>query len=374
MAIQVIQSPGQYVFTGNPVVFQLRSDTEDYMHVAITFEGRTHQASYYPYKQGNEYRVKIDISDYLRSDSDFSYAESGNDIVSEIQGFSIPFQVKIEDYVFNGIALRGGISRQAIGRLEENGYDIFTYRLSSFFDNFLFTTRTHGREIELRETELFPFVFIHPGLPIYFKADTGEEIISNAKTAGKFCSMDVRKLLEQFSAGAKRIEVCPNGEYSFHFTILPGQRSEERYGLRFRNSLGAFEVLEVTGKAKQTPEFSEESLYETLREYDFYEQRRSRVKRSANLEIETGYKKQNELPFIMDMLQSDEIYFIYPDGESFRCHVTSENAGWRNRITEPTSIQLKIRPAVKEEFFTPKIDFSEDFDRIFVETFDEIFN
>jgi hypothetical protein len=245
-------------------------------------------------------------------------------------------------------------------------------RLFTHFDNFLFTTSTNGNEIRLKETELFPFVFIHPKYPIVFKSESGNQIAAPVKTFGTFCTMNIQKVLAKFPFGTRRIEVCPNGKYSFHFTILPGKLPEESYLLRFRNSLGAFEILEVTGKAIHTPEFSEESLYETITEYDFYEERRSRVKSKGVIEVETGYRERYEFSFIQDMIQSDEIYFIYPDGEFFRCHVTAEGAKWRHRITEPTSIKLKIRPVVEEEFSLPELDLSDN--RIFSRTFSLTFN
>ena len=77
----------------------------------------------------------------------------------------------------------------------------------------------------------------------------------------------------------------------------------------------------------------------------------------------------------MDMIKSDEIYFIYPDGDSFRCHVKADSVQFRHLKTKPTSINLKIRAVTDEEFITTKIDITDDiFNRIFDETFDETFN
>jgi len=265
---------------------------------------------------------------------------------------------QINEYinVFDGIALRGGISNQAYRFLSENGYNMFTFRLMYYSYQFLFTTRTHGKEIRIKETELYPFIFLHPGTRIVFKSEFGDEISTLEKTSGTVCAMDIHSVLEQMTKGTKRIDVCPDGKYAFHFAILPGKLSEERYLLRFRNSLGAFEMLEVTGRALHNPEFSEKNLWESINDFNFYEERRSRMKNKGIIEVETGYKERSEFPFILDLIQSDEIYFIFPDGDIFRCHVKSDSAQFRHLMTEPISVKLKIRQVIEEEFITPKFE------------------
>ena len=364
MAIKIIKEPKKYSFTGNPVVFELSTESDEPVPVEIsdTEGGKAHSTMYYPFLlPDGSYKINMNISDFLHFDNTVDIPK--NEIISVLQGFSRYYYVKIgkpgDSYIFYGYALRGGIGERAMQRLHENGYDMFTYRLSQSFEQFLFTTRTNGKEIRVKETELYPFVFMHPGLPVVFKSESGDEISTLAQPAGTFCAMDLRPLTEQFPPGTRRIEVCPSGQYAFHFTVLPGKSSEERYLLRFRNSLGAFEMLEITGRAMHAPEFSEENLWETLTDFDFYEERRSRVKSNGIIEMETGYKERDEFPFIIDLIQSAEIYFIYPDGDSFRCHVKTDGVQYRNLMTEPTSVKLKIRPVVEEEFLTPKIEFPE---------------
>ena len=311
--IKITKYPNDYCFTGNPVVFEALTDTQDAIAVEIAMAGKIQHATYYPFRIAeNSFKVSMNLSDYLRFENKIDISES--EIISVIQGFVLPFEVKIgTDYIFNENALRGGISNQAFRKLEENGWDIFTYRLASSFDQFLFTTRTNGKEIRIKETELYPFVFRHPGLPIVFRSESGEQISTPEQDVGTFCSMNIRSVLERLPAGTRRIEVCPDGEYSFHFTLLPGKLSEEKYLLRFRNSLGAFEMLEVTGKAMHNPTFSEENIWDTLTDFGFYEERRSRVKSRSAIEVETGYKERDEFTFILDMIQSDEINFIHPE-------------------------------------------------------------
>jgi len=353
MAITIIKEPGTYSFTGNPVIFEATSDSNEPVSVEITFCDKTYHTTYYPFKNpDNSYKTIMNISDFLKFYNKIDIPE--NEIISAIADFAMPFKVKIGAYTFNGLALKGGISNYAMYKLSEMGYDIFSYRLSNSSEQFLFTTRSNNKEIILKETELFPFIFIHPGIAIVFKTESGEEISTPAETAGTFCAMDIKSVLEQFSPDTKRINVCPGGEYAFHFKILPGKLSEEKFLLRFRNSMGAFEVLEVTGRAMHNPSFSDESVWEEMNELNFYEERRSRIKNRGIIDVETGYKERHEFPFILDLIQSDEIYFQYPDGETFRCHIKADGTQYRNLMTEPTSVKFKVMEVLNEEFVIPR--------------------
>ena len=58
---------------------------------------------------------------------------------------------------------------------------------------------------------------------------------------------------------------------SFPFNIIPGQLSEETYLIRFRNSLGAYERIEVTGIASHNVELEEEDTFNSFTDFDFFE-------------------------------------------------------------------------------------------------------
>jgi hypothetical protein len=74
------------------------------------------------------------------------------------------------------------------------------------------------------------------------------------------------------------------------------------------------------------------------------------------------------------MIKSDETYFLFSDGDRFKCYVSAEDVNFYHRITEPTSIELTVEEVYEEEFCSPDFEFSEDDFRIFDYTFDESFN
>lgn len=378
MSFTVIRIPYIYSFAGNPVIFELETDSPDAIDIEVIFRNESKYASFEPFQAGSAYKVKIDLSGYLSVKEAPLNIEEGYP-VTPLADFMLSYSVKIgEDYSYDGYVFQGGISNRAFLKLAQAGYDIFSYRLGSHFEQFLFTTRTHAREIRIREAELYPFVFIHPGIDIEFKSGSGNIIKTDVFTEGTICTMDIDAVRNEFKLlydeVPNHINVCPAGELSFSFNILPEQDIEEKYLIRFRNSLGTYEQIEVTGRAIHNPTLNDENLYNSLNDLDFYVESRDRTLSRNTIEVETGYKTRAELPFVLDLIKSSEVYFLFPNGDSFRCHVTSDNIEFYHRMIVPTSIPLTVREVTDEEFYTPVVDFSIASDTgIFDDTFDDTF-
>ena len=155
------------------------------------------------------------------------------------------------------------------------------------------------------------------------------------------------------------ISVLIDGKSFFNVTITPAQIAEEHVILRFKNSLGAYEQIEVTGAAVRTSQFSEENTWLTPHRDGYYEELRDRLTTKEGVTVQTGYKSKDELAFIKDLLKSDEIYYIDPEAiynqKSNRCHVTTEKYEYTKRNASPESIPLKIRFVTEETFESPDI-------------------
>lgn len=375
--ITITREPREYSFIGNNILFELEADSANMITIEIIFRGESFYSTYTPFQSGDKYKLKIDVSGrFYIPDKELHFAMGG--VIAPLSDFAYPYTVNIgEDYSFSGTAFRGGISNKNFALLASNGYDIFSYRLGSAYTQFLFTTRTNTTEVRLRETELFPFVFLNKEVPISFVSESGNKIEVISTGLGPVCSLDIFSLRElftqQYGETPEQIKVLSAGSPAFSFFIEPGQTSEERYILKFLNSLGTYEMLEVTGRAEHAPEFSEENLYDTFSDFNFFEERRERVLSRGIIEVETGYKKRTELPFVLDLIKSPEIYFIYPNGEAFRCHVACESYKYFHQMVAPASIPLTVREVSDERFYTPKVDFNLFDDGIFDDDFDDEF-
>jgi len=370
-----IQEPHEYCFAGNPVVFELMVDSDNLVNVEVIFNNESKFLSYRPYKVNDQYRVYFDLYGLLslgNTPVDYTVGE----IIAPLSGFSLLYTVKIDDeYTFTGIAFRGGITKRAIEKLTDNKLNIFSARLGSHFDNFLFTIRTNAKEIKIRDTELYPFVFINPKIDFVFKSGSGNIINVPADTINDICVLDVQALIDMFALEYEEtltsVDVMPAGQEAFKITIVPGQISEERYKIKFRNSIGAFEVVEVTGIANIAPEFSEENTFETLTSYNFFKEMRDRVLSREVINVETGYKTREELSFILDMIKSDESYFIFPNGQYFQCKVSADNPAYRYKMVTPTSFALQVTDVYDEEFSMPDMEYIFGYDRYFDEHYSD---
>lgn len=377
MTITILQEPSPYCFIGNAVVFEVQTDSYAAVVVEIISNGVSQKASYYPFKKGDVYRVPFNIAGYLYISSQTSDYPEG-DPISALSDFSIPYQVKIgEDYVFDGIAFKGGIDNQTLTVLDKEGFDIFSYRLGSHFEQFLFTTRTHSKTIKLKENELYPFVFIHPGIDITFKSESGNLITIPAQTENAICVMDIATIrlnyFHQSGETPNYLEVWTAGQKAFTIQIIPKQISEESYLIKFKNSLGAYEIIEVVGTASHEPQISEPDIYQSLTGLGFYSDRRDRLSIQDIIKVETGYKTKDEILFIRDLVCSDETYFIYPNGSYFRCNVSVDKMAYKEKRVMPESIPLIITDENDSHYVSPHLDWSTLISAtgIFDDTFDD---
>lgn len=211
MVVSVLKTPGANCFLGNPICFQFRSEAYGQIDVSVSFQGETFTQSYYPFKKAGYYYYTFDISSFLYREYTSDSFKQGVEMISELSDFSIPFSVRIEkvifdpatslptDFVFNGTAFAGGVNDQQFEAFAENGLDIFSYRLDNPDKQYLFTTRSHSKTVRLKDTELYPFVFIHSGKDIVFRSESGNEITTLAKTKGTVCLLDVYKIRDKFA-------------------------------------------------------------------------------------------------------------------------------------------------------------------------------
>ncbi|OJU55640.1 MAG: hypothetical protein BGN96_12195 [Bacteroidales bacterium 45-6] len=393
MEVTVLKTPGPYCFLGNPVVFELQTAVYGAIDVSISCNGETFTQSYYPFLKDGVYRCKVDISGFLFKTNLADSFPQGLGMVTPFAGHSVPFTFTIKDsvfiffindtpvyndYIFSGTAFPGGVNDQTLALLAKNSQDIFSFRLNVATRNFLFTTRTHRNVVRLKESEMYPFLFLHPLGVISFRSGSGNSVEAVTQIEGTICLLDIYKVKDQFlsdfSENALKIEVLVGTALAFTFLIGENKTTEERYRIRFRNSLGAFEVLEVIGVASHEPEFGDETIWKELTGSNFYENRRDRVPMTETIKVETGYKSKDDLLFVRDLVCSDEAYFYYPDGTYFRCTVKADKMAYRQKKIAPTSVALVVTEVGSGKYVSPELDrASLDELGIYNETFDKTY-
>lgn len=251
----------------------------------------------------------------------------------------------------------GGISKQNYKRLCEIGKDIFNTRFFNFKNNFFLTTRTAGWRIVMKETELFPLYFFitqHLETVEVMETVTRSSLTFDRLERGVY-ALDIDALRRQFSTKNRVIpsvfDIYIAGVYSCRIVVERSDISKERYRLKFRNSLGVFEIIELTGSLSINPDYSD-SEEATFKRYDpitgsFYSDR-ERVERKQSITVETGVKRPDEVRFLMDMIGSEEVYLLDLTNFPLKVIPTVEDFSYKPRPDAPEKFTLKLDIADSE--------------------------
>jgi len=356
MITAILSQPSPNVFSGNPIVFDFNTSDDKLVIIDVKINNVKKSLSYNPFNN----RLKFDISDLFNSFFKSNFAEENTGkILNAVNDFFVNVHVDIKDdnYSFEFRVYRGGISTRLFNQFKsrQGNTNIFSYRLNNPEKQFLFTTRTNTRNIELSEDELYPFIFINPHKTIKIVSFFGNEV-SEETPDGSICSIDFESARRTFFINFNELPsffvVYVDNKSVFSVTIKHQPVTSEKYVLLFQNSFGAFEKYSVTGKAQYTPNFEEKESYTVLSEFNYFDEFRDRLKLDNYIEVETGYKTAEELIFLIDLIQSREIYFLYK-GVRERCFVQAENLNIPFILTKPTSAKLKIKLANSELFYSP---------------------
>lgn len=266
--------------------------------------------------------------------------------------------------VFNGeydeemgfIALPGGISKQNFRRMGP-GRDIFTERFCAEGTNFFLTTRTAGWRIFIKETEIYPLYFINDSWDDQFhfvEKTTGLSWYVGDLGRGIY-ALDVealrRHFFEEHGVLANSFDVYRYEKFACRIVIEQADPSRERYRLKFRNSLGVFEIIEITGEMSITPQWedAEEAIFKRYDEATAdYISCRDRIERKQKITVQTGVKRPDETRFLMDMLASDEVYLLDLTGLPVHVIPSAEEFVYMPRPESPQSFAITLELADTE--------------------------
>lgn len=247
----------------------------------------------------------------------------------------------LPDIVSNHIViypLAGGVSKQNLRACIEADKDIFDSRFLNRKLAFFLTVRSQSWLLSVRETELAPLYFIaSEGDVLALKcAVSGESVSFTCETSG-FAALDLKAVRRKFAVDCgvwpSVLDIFYNGSVGCRIVIEESVPARERYILRFRNSLGVFEKLEITGELSDEvmpSEDAEDTDTRTFRRFDtdvqdyvtFSQRRKLTHKYTVNKHV----TEPRRMPLVADALASDECwlsgkYFtemkVIPEVENF---------------------------------------------------------
>jgi hypothetical protein len=278
------------------------------------------------------------------------------------------------------IALYGGISKRAFRSLKNSGTNIFTYKLLNDAGNFFMTTRSEGKFVKIRETELLPILFVAPVVAFTVTDGTNSYAVSGL-TVGSCYALNLDAIRKKFfienNILSNVFSVKVGDAISMTFIIINAQTEKNRYYLDFLNSYGSYERMEICGKPSLENETSDSSsgfeLYDE--DIDDYVSSRDRVESTEKLTVTTGFKGESEFRFILDMLASDAIYLKGYESREIKINATAESLALAKNIEQPQEVSLMLAFADSEHNHTETLS-DEDYGnpRIFTDVFVKQFN
>ncbi|WP_368136353.1 hypothetical protein [Bacteroides caccae] len=259
-------------------------------------------------------------------------------------------------------AWKGGISKKEFKRLRNMGTDIFSLKFLNESCNFFFTTRSNDWRITMRETELYPLCFIYPGHELKITELLTGQSLAVPGTAGNFYALNLEavrlKFFTDYGVLANLFDVYSGDTFALRIGIEQSPTVRERYRLRFLNSYGTYEVFSLEGEASVTPgmDEDEDAVFRRYDEItDDYYSDRIRTEIQEAVTIKTGFKRPQEIRFLLDLLSSDDVYLAGYGREEIKVIPSAEKFSYRVRPDAPQNVTLKLTFADKESNWTGEI-------------------
>lgn len=259
-------------------------------------------------------------------------------------------------------AWKGGISKKEFKRLRNMGTDIFSLKFLNESCNFFFTTRSNDWRIMMRETELYPLCFIYPEHELKIMELLTGQSFSIPGTVGNFYALNLEavrlKFFTDYGVLANLFDVYSGDTFALRIGIEQSPTVRERYRLRFLNSYGVYEVFSLEGEASVTPgmDVDEDAVFRRYDEItDDYYSDRIRTEIQEAVTIKTGFKRPQEIRFLLDLLSSDDVYLSGYGQEEIKVIPSAEEFSYRVRPDVPQNVTLKLTFAEKESSWTGEI-------------------
>lgn len=338
----------------------------------------------------------INLSDILESVFTETETPTGDSLFLSYNGkndFSFTFRIFTEDGtsdVLSGRAWKGGINKREFRALKQQGTDVFREKLMNFSGNFFFTSRTYGWIITMKETEIEPLAFI---MPLLAGEQNGHIIIREALTKRTVTIEDDPGILGALNIEALRkhffdeYSILPNlfdvmdphypSRVACRIAIEKAPEAVERCAVRFLNSFGVYERIDLVGAAtiQTVATQGENTIYQTYdSDTDSFVKTRNRIPIGHTYKVTTGVKRGDELAFVQDMLASDSVYLILPDQE-IKVIPTVDQSNRAYMQIAPESMEITFQPIEEESNFTAvRTKYGTRRPRIFTSVFSEQFN
>ena len=359
-ALKVNIYPTGNAFTRNPIFLSVSSSS------MATYSIRMNNEEVFKGNGIGEFRVNI--AEIVETGiTDARILSDNTEHLLAVSGLSAEVTIHVvnegeEEDNLSFTAWKGGISKKEFRRLRNMGTDIFSLKFLNESCNFFFTTRSNDWRITMRETELYPLCFIYPEHELKITELLTGQSLAVPGTAGNFYALNLEavrlKFFTDYGVLANLFDVYSGETFALRIGIEQSPTVRERYRLRFLNSYGVYEVFSLEGEASVTPgmDEDEDAVFRRYDEItDDYYSDRIRTEIQEAVTVKTGFKRPQEIRFLLDLLSSDDVYLAGYGREEIKVIPSAEGFSYRVRPDAPQNVTLKLTFAEKESNWTGEI-------------------
>lgn len=359
-ALKVNIYPTGNAFTRNPIFLSVSSSS------MATYSIRMNNEEVFKGNGIGEFRVNI--AEIVETGiTDARILSDNTEHLLAVSGLSAEVTIHVvnegeEEDNLSFTAWKGGISKKEFRRLRNMGTDIFSLKFLNESCNFFFTTRSNDWRITMRETELYPLCFIYPGHELKITELLTGQSLAVPGTTGSLYALNLEavrlKFFTDYGVLGNLFDVYSGETFALRIGIEQSPTVREHYRLRFLNSYGAYEVFSLEGEASVTPgmDEDEDAVFRRYDEItDDYYSDRIRTEIQEAVTIKTGFKRPQEIRFLLDLLSSDDVYLSGYGQEEIKVIPSAEEFSYRVRPDAPQNVTLKLTFAEKESNWTGEI-------------------
>ena len=359
-ALKVNIYPTGNAFTRNPIFLSVSSSS------MATYSIRMNNEEVFKGNGIGEFRVNI--AEIVETGiTDARILSDNTEHLLAVSGLSAEVTIHVvnegeEEDNLSFTAWKGGISKKEFRRLRNMGTDIFSLKFLNESCNFFFTTRSNDWRITMRETELYPLCFIYPGHELKITELLTGQSLAVPGTTGSLYALNLEavrlKFFTDYGVLANLFDVYSGDTFALRIGIEQSPTVREHYRLRFLNSYGTYEVFSLEGEAGVTPgmDEDEDAVFRRYDEItDDYCSDRIRTEIQEAVTIKTGFKRPQEIRFLLDLLSSDNVYLSGYGQEEIKVIPSAEEFSYRVRPDAPQNVTLKLTFAEKESNWTGEI-------------------
>lgn len=359
-ALKVNIYPTGNAFTRNPIFLSVSSSS------MATYSIRMNNEEVFKGNGIGEFRVNI--AEIVETGiTDARILSDNTEHLLAVSGLSAEVTIHVvnegeEEDNLSFTAWKGGISKKEFRRLRNMGTDIFSLKFLNESCNFFFTTRSNDWRITMRETELYPLCFIYPGHELKITELLTGQSLAVPGTTGSLYALNLEavrlKFFTDYGVLANLFDVYSGETFALRIGIEQSPTVREHYRLRFLNSYGTYEVFSLEGEASVTPgmDEDEDAVFRRYDEItDDYYSDRIRTEIQEAVTIKTGFKRPQEIRFLLDLLSSDNVYLSGYGQEEIKVIPSAEEFSYRVRPDAPQNVTLKLTFAEKESNWTGEI-------------------